>query len=140
MSVEKRIHYIQGEFRAKNRRGGRDEVVHLRCSLFFCHFACVAPFTLLFVYFTFSHPDNASCYSSLVLKAMWSGGCGGGSAALDSLPLKNSSVWHVGTQQSTRKRRNRGHFCVSGATVMSCYLCLTQIPFLRRAVHDIFPG
>ena len=23
------------EFRAKNRRGGRDEVVHLRCSLFF---------------------------------------------------------------------------------------------------------
>ena len=98
------------EFRAKNRRGGRDEVVHLRCSVFFYHFACAAPFTLLFVYFTFSHPGTASYYSSVVLEAMWSGGSGGGSAALDSLLLQNSSVWHVGTHQSTSKRRNKGHF------------------------------
>ena len=90
------------EFRAKNRRGGRDEVVHLRCSVIFYHFACAAPFTLLFVYFTFSHPDTSSCSSSVVFKAMWSDGCGGGSAALDSLSLTNSSVLHASTQQSTR--------------------------------------
>ena len=38
--------------------------------MFFCHFACAAPFTLLFVYFTFSQPGT----SSFVIKAIWSAG------------------------------------------------------------------
>ena len=47
------------EFRGKNQMSGRDEVVHLmRCYVVFNHFACPAPFPLLFVYFTFSQPGT----------------------------------------------------------------------------------